>query len=224
VHFQIAISVKISALTNEGRRRNIMKTHGNGHRGSKIIGVGLICSVLFALIGIAAAQGESESPIDVLDRAKAFHAKLLPGVKPADKTWINEQAKKIGLGQMDEAALRSAIELRCQKQGAKPDAMDSMELLVLVQAIPFTDREIAQTQATLQGIKEEIYRLGVTIEGTKALLDDIKGRLDGMNELSEMTSLRLQMTMDRRSKFIETLSNIMKKIGTTADTQTQNIK
>jgi hypothetical protein len=37
-----------------------------------------------------------------------------------------------------------------------------------------------------------------------------------MNELSEMTSLRLQMMMDRRSKFISTLSNIMKKISTTS--------
>ena len=65
---------------------------------------------------------------------------------------------------------------------------------------------------------------GMTVQGLKSLLDDLKGKLDGMNEMSEMTSLRLQMTMDRRSKFIETLSNIMKKIGTTQDTLTQNLK
>jgi hypothetical protein len=39
-----------------------------------------------------------------------------------------------------------------------------------------------------------------------------------------MTSMRLQMTMDRRSKFISTLSNIMKKISTTQDTLVQNLK
>jgi hypothetical protein len=65
---------------------------------------------------------------------------------------------------------------------------------------------------------------GVTIQGLKSLLDDLKGKLDGMNEMSEMTSLRLQMTMDRRSKFISTLSNIMKKVGTTQETLVQNIK
>ena len=54
--------------------------------------------------------------------------------------------------------------------------------------------------------------------------DELKKKLDGMNEMSEMTSLRLQMTMDRRSKFISTLSNIMKKISTTQDTLVQNIK
>jgi len=65
---------------------------------------------------------------------------------------------------------------------------------------------------------------GVRAEGLKSLLNDLKGKLDGMNEMSEMTSLRLQMTMDRRSKFIETLSNIMKKIGTTQDSLVQNLK
>jgi hypothetical protein len=50
------------------------------------------------------------------------------------------------------------------------------------------------------------------------------GTLDGLNEMSEMTSLRLQLTMDRRSKIIQTLSNIMKKIGTTQETLVQNIK
>jgi hypothetical protein len=64
----------------------------------------------------------------------------------------------------------------------------------------------------------------VTIGGLKSILDDMKGKLDGMNELSEMTSLRLQMTMDRRSKFISTLSQMMKKVSTTQDILTQNTK
>jgi hypothetical protein len=63
-----------------------------------------------------------------------------------------------------------------------------------------------------------------TVQGLKSLLDDMKGKLDGMNELSEMTSLRLQMTMDRRSKFISTLSQMMKKISTSQDMLVQNKK
>jgi hypothetical protein len=54
--------------------------------------------------------------------------------------------------------------------------------------------------------------------------DELKGKLGSENELSEMTSLRLQMMMDRRSKYISTLSNIMKKIDTTQETLIQNIK
>lgn len=61
-------------------------------------------------------------------------------------------------------------------------------------------------------------------QALRAVQDDLKGKLDGMNEMSEMTSMRLQMMMDRRSKFISTLSNIMKKISTTQDTLVQNLK
>lgn len=58
----------------------------------------------------------------------------------------------------------------------------------------------------------------------KSIQDDLKGRLDSMNEMSEMTSMRLQMAMDRRSKFVEALSNIMKKIDSTQETIVQNLK
>jgi hypothetical protein len=64
----------------------------------------------------------------------------------------------------------------------------------------------------------------VSLSSLKSLLEEIKNRLDGLNELSEMTSLRLQMTMDRRSKFISTLSQMMKKMSTTQDILVQNIK
>ena len=65
---------------------------------------------------------------------------------------------------------------------------------------------------------------GLSVAELKVLQGDIQSNVDGLNELSEMTSLRLQMTMDRRSKFISTLSQMMKKISTTQDTLVQNIK
>lgn len=64
----------------------------------------------------------------------------------------------------------------------------------------------------------------VTHGNLRAIQNDLKGKLDSMNEVSEMTSLRLQMLMDRRSKFITTLSNIMKSISTTEDAVVGNLK
>ena len=58
----------------------------------------------------------------------------------------------------------------------------------------------------------------------KEIRDEAGDHLEEMSEFSEMTSMRLQMTMDRRSKFIETLSNIMKAIDSTQDTLVQNLK
>jgi hypothetical protein len=63
-----------------------------------------------------------------------------------------------------------------------------------------------------------------TEDQLRAIRDDLRDRLDSMNAMSEMTSLRLQMAMDRRSKFVETLSNIMKKIDATQETIVQNLK
>jgi hypothetical protein len=52
----------------------------------------------------------------------------------------------------------------------------------------------------------------------------LKQTADSMSEMSETESLRLQMAMDRRSKFMATLSNILKKIAETNDSVVQNLK
>ena len=45
-----------------------------------------------------------------------------------------------------------------------------------------------------------------------------------MSEMGEMESLRLQMAMDRMSKMMSTLSNLLKKISDTSTSITQNLK
>lgn len=55
-------------------------------------------------------------------------------------------------------------------------------------------------------------------------VETLKGDLESMNEMGEMDSLRLQMAMDRMSKMMETLSNILKKMSETDESITQNLK
>ena len=57
-----------------------------------------------------------------------------------------------------------------------------------------------------------------------AIIDKAKGDLDSMSEMGEMESLRLQMAMDRMSKMMSTLSNLLKKISDTSTSITQNLK
>ncbi len=57
-----------------------------------------------------------------------------------------------------------------------------------------------------------------------ATVDKAKSDLDSMSEMGEMESLRLQMAMDRMSKMMSTLSNLLKKISETAQSITQNLK
>lgn len=56
------------------------------------------------------------------------------------------------------------------------------------------------------------------------LLQQTQQNLDSMSEMGEMESLRLQMAMDRRSKFMDTLSNLMKKISDTDASIVGNLK
>lgn len=58
----------------------------------------------------------------------------------------------------------------------------------------------------------------------ESIRNDLRDRLESMDELSEITSLRLQLVVDRRSKFLSTLSNILKKISCTQDSIVQNLK
>jgi len=53
---------------------------------------------------------------------------------------------------------------------------------------------------------------------------DTKAELDSISEMGEMDSLRLQMAMDRMSKMMTTLSNLMKKASDTSSGITQNLK
>jgi len=55
-------------------------------------------------------------------------------------------------------------------------------------------------------------------------MQQLKQQLDSLNELGETESLRLQMAMDRMSKMMSTLSNLLKKISDTAQSITQNLK
>ena len=57
-----------------------------------------------------------------------------------------------------------------------------------------------------------------------AAAEAIRDGLDSMSELGEMESLRLQMAMDRLSKLMSSLSNILKKISDTSQSLTQNLK
>jgi putative addiction module CopG family antidote len=58
----------------------------------------------------------------------------------------------------------------------------------------------------------------------RAIRDELKNRLDSMSDLGEMESLRMQMAMDRRSKCLSTLSNILKKSGESSAQIIANIK
>lgn len=78
--------------------------------------------------------------------------------------------------------------------------------------------QLAAMDQSIQTINAEIQKALADLKQLKAIQQNLSGDLNSMNEMSEMTSMSLQMAMDRRSKFLDALSNVLKSIN---DTQLQ---
>ena len=66
--------------------------------------------------------------------------------------------------------------------------------------------------------------LALDADRSERLIDAIKDKLDNLSELGEMESLRLQIILDRLSKFMQILANIVKKISDTESAIVQNLR
>jgi hypothetical protein len=123
---------------------------------------------------------------------------LLEASKSArsDLKGIMDQVKSIN---EKKKKLRETLDVaRDKRPGGLPDSRALVDLDSFVEAI-----------ATLQ---------------VNAMVEELHADLDQMSEYSEMDQLRLQMAMDRLSKMMSTLSNLLKKLADTQSAIIQNMK
>jgi hypothetical protein len=82
------------------------------------------------------------------------------------------------------------------------------------------------TTMTAQGKRPLRYNASGKLSAAQVqqLADKMKDDLDSMSELGEQESLRMQMAMDRMSKLMSTLSNLLKKMSDTSSGIVQNLK
>lgn len=80
-------------------------------------------------------------------------------------------------------------------------------------------------QGGVKFVETDLHKGRITdISILETICDDLRDKLDSLSELGQLESLRLQMLMDRRSKALSTLSNLLKKISDTSQSITQNLK
>ena len=94
----------------------------------------------------------------------------------------------------------------------------------LCKSIPSTLNEISTATANLQKPVRIPVPAKLTYADVRTLPTQLQSNLNSMNDMSETMQLQIQMAMDRQSKFVETLSNLLKKIDDTASSVIQNIK
>jgi hypothetical protein len=94
----------------------------------------------------------------------------------------------------------------------------------LCKSLPSTLNEISSATSNMQKPVRISVPAKLTYADVRTLPTQLQSNLNSMNDMSETMQLQLQMAMDRQSKLIETLSNLLKKIDDTASNVIQNIK
>ena len=156
---------------------------------------------------------------------------------------------RVQLQALDEAVPSVRVEIREAPPSGDTDSGDVMAVafLVMMEASKSAQEDLRAIMEQLKAISAQKKKVGAALElrpdrgldpmsvsslisavTTKAeisnVVDQIKHDVDSMSEMGEMESLRLQMAMDRMSKMMSTLSNLLKKISCTASQITQNMK
>ena len=87
-------------------------------------------------------------------------------------------------------------------------------------------QEVRRQFGAISEDQANVLSFSVLAEATRAQKahDGAPDSSDSMTEMSDAQSLRLQMMMDKRSKVMSTLSNMLKKVSDTQSSLTQNIK
>jgi len=117
-----------------------------------------------------------------------------------------------------KAAMRERA--KAQREDAKAASKSAGAEIVGPEASAICVDPPCQPQIILAQPRLELANAGAA--AGQALPPDAE--LDSMSEIGEMTSLRLQMYMDRRAKAFEALSNLMKKQSDTSSTIISNLK
>jgi len=138
---------------------------------------------------------------------------LVPAASPAFADGLTQQKAK---------ATREAVVAKKQKLEKARDAIRA-----LADVAPPKELTVEQRKAYSAEMAKLRDAADATEEVTTKLalgLKDAKPNFDSLAELGEEQQLRLQMVMDRMSKAMSTLSNLLKKVSDTANGIVENLK
>ena len=92
------------------------------------------------------------------------------------------------------------------------------------QALPVKLAQIATETAQMPKPVRLQAPSNLTYGQLGALQAQLSHSMNSMNEMSEMSSMQLQMAMDRRSQFVQMLSNLLKSMSDTSAAIVSNLK
>ena len=168
------------------------------------------------------------------DSATALYARQSARLTPRGHAWVAEESQRLRNGSLDPSLVEAEAAQSCAAALGTCSGADIEELcfLVLMQAANAEEQDLQEIMNETKAQNTSKNGLRQAMQATQQVsaqkinhdLQDMRDRLDSMNEMSEMTSMRLQMAMDRLSKLMESLSNILKKISDSQQNIIKNMK
>jgi hypothetical protein len=86
------------------------------------------------------------------------------------------------------------------------------------------DLQVSQVNNTVNNLQTRLEESHSTSADIDKLIEETKQHLNSLSEMGEMESLRMQMAMDRLSKLMSTLSNLLKKASEASADIVRNLK
>jgi hypothetical protein len=156
--------------------------------------------------------------------AEALDHQIMAHIGPQTRAWISGEARRVAA----KPSINVAGDVRQANLGDLSGGdIEELCFVVLMEATNDQDQdlELIMAETKAQTNAKQGHR-GVLTRGDEGIATNsaVGGRLDSQSELGETASLRLQMAMDRRSKLMETLSNLLKSISSTNQAILQNLK
>jgi hypothetical protein len=206
------------------------------------------------LLLLFAAPAFAAAPPALPPGAAARDAALMAKIGPESRVWIAGEANhEAAQPVVSEASAVSAVRMSPLFAGLSDGDIEALAFLVMMEASQSSEQDLNQIMQGVKAIdnakaaaRQKAASTSQVSPAAKipptaikhlaiqspphprpdldAAIAHSKDSLDSLNELGETESLRLQMAMDRRSKFMTALSNLMKKMSDTDSAITQNLK
>jgi hypothetical protein len=169
----------------------------------------------------AASSARNIEELELTPGIVTQHARIQRLIGPRTKQRISQiapgfSARVRQLPPTSDFHALAVAEVRSGFQGSgnlSNEDVEALAFLVMMQAAK-------DAQSDLNNIMDGVKNANRQKQDQRAA----RNQKDTMSDMSEEESLRLQMMMDRRSKFIQAMSNIEKKIAETQDSLVQNLK
>ena len=193
-----------------------------------VVLIAIALPTLAARAALAPAPGTTLSPQQHA-KLTSIEAKLTPGARAKlDSLIAQVRAQLKGTTPGDTTATASSGVQR-SFPSASPGQADQLTFVVMAEAASQSDADLQSIMDQMQQVNKQKQALRAQSESAnpvsaKPSASPHVGGLDSTAELGEMDSLRMQMAMDRYSKFMTAISNVEKKISDTDASITGNLK